>query len=194
MARTKKVSDSEVLDRAFEVISREGFHSFTFAQVGKAVQLSPAALVKRFKTKKHLATLARNQRWDRNLGHVAPEELQKLHGLSGLFEFLGIISRSVDSKKLGEHAVWLGTEACHHKSRKKVATYFAETRKIIFQLLCEAIAAGDVSPKMDVKASSVALEALIQGAIFQFAFMDEKNIEAHLKSHFKVLLQPWLLR
>lgn len=52
MGRPKKISDSEILLIAFEVISREGFESFTFEQVSKATKLSPAALVKRFKTKK----------------------------------------------------------------------------------------------------------------------------------------------
>lgn len=194
MARTKKTSDSEILDKAFEVISREGFHSFTFAQVSKVVALSPAALVKRFKTKKNLATLARNQKWDRNLGEIDPAQIEKLQALNGIFLFLDIIARSVDSNRLGEHAIWLGTEACHYKSKRKVAAYFAQTRSILQRLLREAVVYGEISKDVNTKSLAFTLEALVQGAIFQFAFLEEKNIQTHLRSHFKTALQPWLLK
>ena len=90
------MSDSEVLIAAFDVIAREGFSSFTFAQVGKAVGLSPAALVKRFKNKNQLALLARNLKWDQNLGQIDSEKFKKLSGLEGIYDFLNIIARSVN--------------------------------------------------------------------------------------------------
>lgn len=78
MSRTKKISDSRVLDMAFDVISKEGFQSFTFEQVGKAVGLSPATLVKRFKNKKRLALLARNQKWEHNIGQIESDRFKQL--------------------------------------------------------------------------------------------------------------------
>lgn len=191
MSRTKKISDSEILEKAFDVIAREGFQSFTFQQVGKAVGLSPAALVKRFKTKNQLALLARNIKWEKNIGQIESETFKKLVGLKGIFEFLTIIAQSVNSKRLGEHAVWLGTEACHPRSRKKVAAYFEITRNVFRRLLTEAIEQGDLSENVDPKAFSKTLEALVQGSIFQFAFLDEGNIETHLKNHFKIVLAPF---
>lgn len=109
MGRPKKISDSDVLLIAFDVISREGFESFTFEQVGKATGLSPAALVKRFKTKKRLAFLARNQKWDENLSKMNARKIAQLNGLDGIFEFLRLIAKNVDSKRLGEHTRWLGS-------------------------------------------------------------------------------------
>ena len=120
MARPKKISDSDILLMAFEVISVEGFESFTFEQVAKATGLSPAALVKRFKTKKHMAYLARNQKWDENLVKMNSKKIDQLNGLDGIFEFLHLIAKSVDSKRLGEHVRWLGTEAGEPKTKKKV--------------------------------------------------------------------------
>ncbi len=35
------------------------------------------------------------------------------------------------------------------------------------------------------------LEALVQGAIFQFAFLNERDIEVHLKAHIRALLRPY---
>lgn len=192
MSRTKKISDSDILDRAFEVISKEGFHSFTFEQVSRAVKLSPAALVKRFKTKKQLALLARNQRWDRNLGHVDPEKINKLNGLEGIYSFLSIIAASVNSNRLGEHAVWLGTEAGSLKSKKKVAAYFENTRLIFKRLLEEAINNKELINTIDTKSFAKVLEALVQGSIFQFAFLEERDIESHIKSHFKLILSTYL--
>lgn len=187
------MSDSEVLIKAFDVIAREGFSSFTFEQVGKAVGLSPAALVKRFKSKNQLALLARNHKWDKNLGHVDREKFDQLSGLNGLFDFIGLIAGSVDSDRLGEHAIWLGKEACHPRSKKKVADYFETTRGIFLKLLQQAIKNGELKRMENVKSFAKTLEALVQGAIFQFAFLSEKNIEAHLKDHVRMLLGPYLV-
>lgn len=187
------MSDSEVLLRAFDVISREGFHSFTYEQVARAVGLSPAALVKRFKSKTRLARLARNQKWDENLGRINPEHIDALKGLAGLWAFLKVISLSINSKRLGEHAVWLGTEAGSPGTKKKVADYFESTRQIFARLLHEAIKSGELSRDIEPKSFAKTLEALVQGAIFQFAFLDERDIEVHLKSHIRTLLKPYVL-
>lgn len=192
MSRTKKMSDSDVLDKAFDIIAREGFHSFTFAQVGKAVGLSPAALVKRFKTKHQLALLARNQKWEKNIGQVDSEKFKGLFGLIGIFDFLTIISNSVNSKRLGEHAIWLGTEACHYRSKRKVAGYFETTRGVFQKLLTEAVNSGELSETIEPRLFAKTLEALVQGAIFQFAFLEDRSIDLHLKEHFRMVLKPYL--
>lgn len=100
MGRPKKLSDDECLEQAFDVISREGFESFTLEQVGRAVGLSPAALLKRFGTK---------------------EELRPI----------------------------------------------------------------------DVERVAFTLEALIQGAIFQFGFLERRGIENHLQEHVQTFLEPY---
>lgn len=189
MGRPKKLSDSDLLLIAFDVISREGFESFTFEQVSKACGLSAAALVKRFKTKKNLAFLARNQKWDENMSQMSIRRIEQLNGLNGIFGFLHLIARSVDSKRLGEHARWLGTEADDPKSRKKVATYFQETRDIFLRLILEAISNKELKFIDDPKDLAMTLEALVQGSIFQFAFLNERSIELHLKQRFTATLQ-----
>lgn len=193
MGRPKKISDSDILLVAFDVISREGFESFTFEQVGKATSLSPSALVKRFKTKKHLAFLARNQKWEENLAKMSTRKIAQLNGLSGIFEFLYLIAKSVDSKRLGEHARWLGTEAGDVKTKKKVAAYFAETRKIFFGLIQEAVSNHELKIVGTPEDLAMSLEALVQGSIFQFTFLDEQSIARHLENRFRTVLQPMML-
>lgn len=192
MGRPKKISDSDVLLMAFDVISLEGFESFTFEQVGKATGLSPAALVKRFKTKKHLAFLARNQKWDENLSKMNVRKIDQLNGLDGIFEFLRLIAKSVDSKRLGEHARWLGAEAGDPKGKNKVGAYFAETRKIFIRLIQEAVSNREVKIIGAPEDLAMTLEALVQGSIFQFAFLDEQSIGRHLANRFRSVLQPMM--
>lgn len=192
MGRSKKISDSDVLLKAFDVISREGFESFTFAQVGKATALSPAALVKRFKSKKRLAFLARNQKWDENLSRMNSRKIARLNGLEGIFEFLRLIAKNVDSKRLGEHARWLGAEAGDSKTKKKVGAYFAETRRIFLGLIQEAVSNQEIKVIGNPEDLAMTLEALVQGSIFQFAFLDEQSIGRHLESRFRSVLQPML--
>nr|BFD66905.1 hypothetical protein HAGR004_19270 [Bdellovibrio sp. HAGR004] len=191
MARTKKISDSEVLIKAFDVISREGFESFTFEQVAKVTKLSPAALVKRFKNKQRLALLARNQKWDENLKLMDPQAIDHLHGLDGLYEFLRIIAASVDSKRLGEHLRWLGTEAQDIRARKKVGVYFNETRHILQRLLNEAIKNKELRRIENPADFAMTLEALVQGSIFQFAYLNESSIEHHLRERIKSALHGY---
>ena len=193
MGRPKKISDSDILIKSFQVISREGFESFTFEQVARATGLSPAALVKRFKSKKNLAYLARNQKWDENLHKMNSAKISELEGLKGLYEFLNLIAASVVSKRLSEHLKWLGTEAEEPKARKKVAAYFAETRAIIRRLLQEAILQKELK-NFDIENVSATLEALIQGSIFQFAFLNEKSVEGHLKERVQCLLNPYFAK
>ena len=188
------MSDSNVLNKAFDVIAREGFQSFTFKQVGKAVGLSPAALVKRFKNKKQLALLARNQKWEQNIGQVRSEKFDELFGLNGIFEFLGIIADSVNSKRLGEHVIWLGTEACHYRSKRKVAAYFEITRGVFQRLLTEAINNKELSDKIETKLMAKTLEALVQGTIFQFSFLEDRSVEYNLKEHIRIMLNPYIIR
>lgn len=186
------MSDSEVLIKAFDVIAREGFTSFTFEQVGKTVGLSPAALVKRFKNKTHLALLARNLKWEQNFELIDSTQFEKMSGLKGIFDFLSLIAQSVNSNRLGEHAMWLGKEACHPRSKRKVADYFETTRSLFFQLLNQAIEKGELLGIDNTKEFAKTLEALVQGAIFQFAFLNERNIETHLKDHIRLMLNPYL--
>lgn len=193
MGRPKKVSDSDILLIAFEIISSEGFESFTFEQISKATGLSPAALVKRFKTKTHLAYLARNQKWDENMAKMNATKVSELNGLKGIFEFIRLIAKSVDSKRLGEHLRWLGTEADDPKVRKKVASYFAETRSIFRRLIEQAVANREMKVNLATEDLAMTLEALVQGSIFQFGFLNEKNIERHLSNRFRSVLQPFIL-
>jgi AcrR family transcriptional regulator len=177
---------------AFEVISREGFESFTFAQVGKAVRLSPAALVKRFRSKKRLADLARAERWKRNLRQMDASELGALSGLRGVYGFVRLIAAAVDSKRLGEHARLLGMEADEPRSRKRVAAYFEATRRVFARLLREAVDRHELDgERLDPESYAATVEALVQGAIFQLAFLEGRSIERHLRQHVQAILRPF---
>lgn len=190
MGRPKKLSDSECLERAFDVISREGFESFTLAQVAKATGLSPAALIKRFRTKQQLARAARDRKWDVNLEQVRASDATSTRGLERLLQFIRSIARSVDSKRLGEHARLLGTQADDPRSKKKVAAYFQGTRERLELCLREAHDDGEIR-QIDACRVAWTLEALIQGAIFQFAFLEVREIERHLCNHVETFLAAY---
>jgi AcrR family transcriptional regulator len=190
MGRPKKLSDDACLERAFDVISREGFESFTLEQVSRAVGLSPAALIKRFGTKERLARAARDRKWDVNLEQMTEPQSRPLRGLTRLFHFVRLIARSVDSKRLGEHMRLLGSQADDPRSKRKVAAYFRGTRERVALCLREACEDGEIQP-LDVERVAATLEALIQGAIFQFGFLEARGIEAHLRSHVQTFLEPY---
>ncbi|MBC87128.1 MAG: hypothetical protein CL677_08090 [Bdellovibrionaceae bacterium] len=191
--RTKNLSDSEVLDLAFDVISREGFDSFTLKQVGHATHLSPSSLIKRFKNKKNLAQLARDHRWDKNLSLDVQRSGYKEKGIAGLFKMVEIIGESVKSYRLGEHARWLGTESLHPKSKKKVSKYFSTTRSILQGHITEAQLERRLDTNIDPEALALNLEAFIQGVIFQFIFLPDRcGIKSILNERVNFFLNPYL--
>lgn len=191
--RTKKLSDSEVLGLAFEVISREGFESFTLEQVGKATSLSPASLIKRFKSKKNLALLARNRRWDENLAVNAERSNYSEIGVEGLFKMVELIAKSVDSNRLGEHARWLGTESLLPKSKKKVSSYFAKTREVLRQHIDEAQKKNEITNRVSSQELALNLEAFIQGVIFQHIFLpDRLGVKKVLETRVSFFLETYL--
>lgn len=190
--KTKKISDISVLLKAFEVISREGFESFTLNQVSKATGLSPATLIKRFKTKKNLAQLARNAKWEQNLSVGVEKIKYEDKGLAGIFKLIAIIAESVDSKRLGEHARWLGTEALSPKSRRKVSDYFQMTREIFEKHIKEAQQSKGINNEVSAKDLSYCLEAYVQGVIFQYIFLYEQpHIANHLQKKVEFFLKPY---
>lgn len=191
MTRTKKLSDSELLVKAFEVISREGFESFTLEQVSKKTGLSPATFIKRFKTKDRLAFLARDQKWKTNLNEMQNCADLNLVGLKGIHSFIKIIATSVDSQKLGEHLRLLGTDADDSRSKKKMRAFFEVTQSIFSRLLKEAIVRKELSEDLNPIEFSILLEALVQGSIFQFAFTESRDVELHLKKHLTLALKPY---
>jgi AcrR family transcriptional regulator len=190
MGRPKKISDDACLERAFEVISREGFESFTLAQVAKAVGLSPAALIKRFGTKERLGRAARDRKWDANFEQISTAHAGSSRGLTALFQFVKLIARSVDSKRLGEHMRLFGSQADEPRSRKKVGAYFQSTRERLAICLREACEDGEIR-RVDEKRIACTLEALIQGAIFQFGFLNVRGIDTHLQEHVSTFLEPY---
>lgn len=54
MARPRSISDQTILQEAYELLMEAGPSGFTFERLGAQVGLVPAALVRRFKSKKQL--------------------------------------------------------------------------------------------------------------------------------------------
>lgn len=193
MANKKKMSDLEVLEKAFPTISRYGFESFTLEQVSKATGLSAATLIKRFKTKKKLAVLARNQNWEINFQQMLEvTNNTNVSGIAGIFYFVNLISKSVESDNLAEHLRQLGNDALNTALKKTVGAYFQTTRDIFKYFIDQAIKNKELKGVENSKDLATLLEAIVQGSIFQFIFMERRSIYAHLKKNMEDFLKPYL--
>lgn len=113
-------------------------------------------------------------------------------GLTGIHGLLQEIAASVDSRRLGEHLKLLGEDAGHPRLKKDAARYFQWTREILERLLHEAVEAGDLNHGVNPQLLAFHLEALIQGSIFQFGFLDGGIIGKHLEKHVDYALKPYL--
>lgn len=191
MGRPKLFTDEEVLAKAFSIISKEGFDSFTLEQVSEVTGIAPATLIRRFKTKRNLAIKSRDWQWNYNLSLIEKNQLNKSgEGLKGLESLIHQISQSVDSDNLGEHLRLLSDDLANPELRTTATNFFKWTRKIIKDLLDQAIIKGELKDLNSLE-MSFHLEALIQGIIFQFAFYPEKSIEYKLLKHINLALIPY---
>lgn len=182
-----------MLDAAYTIAAREGFHSFTLKQVARSADISPAAMIKRFRTKSRLVSLARQHRWESDINALRLNTAPELRGIRGIRHFVSLVATSVASKRLSEHLLAFGIEHASSASRRKVGGYFADVRSMLTKLLQEAVDDRELGA-IDPANIAFVLEALIQGSIFQYAFLERHDLKNHLLGHVNAFLEVYSVK
>lgn len=192
MSRPKIISDDDILAFAFPIISREGFESFTLEQISEVTGLAPATLIRRFKTKKDLALLARNWKWNNLLSNIGKNNSQKT-GIEAIYELIEEIAKSVDNINMSEHMKMLAEDAKNTKLKILAFNYFQWTRDLLQNFIIQAIEKNELYKEINPIDLSFHLEAIIQGTIFQSAFLDVNDIKKQLIKGIKYALKPYII-
>jgi len=181
MARTKRLSDDQVLICAFRVIQKMGPIQFALADVARVADLSPATLIQRFKTKKQLLVETLqfvNRQLQQELTLVTPNDSSPLTSLIELLVQLG--------SKLWTEAVIADPEVNDITlSRCKMIRVELERR------LTESIKAGELLRTTNAQALALTIEAVWTGALIQWTVFRQGEQGQWLRERIASAIEPW---
>lgn len=182
MPPRKLIDDDQVLEKALLVISELGPETFTLADIGKAVGLSPATLLQRFGSKHSL--LIKAARHVPKRLNVDLEKLKK-KTLSWDAELVAFLSEMPDgfgtrqdiANSLGLLKLDMIDPELHPIARQ----LFEELREKIKELLERGKAKGELAPETDVNKLTWELDALHHGLVIQWTLSGDGSLQYWLQ-------------
>jgi AcrR family transcriptional regulator len=192
MARPKSVDDQTIVAEAYDLLMERGPSGLTFEQLGARVGLVPAALVRRFATKKQLL-LAVDQYALKLTNAKSREAMSKtsspIEGIVAQFTTeLGFAS-SVDRFVNGQE--FLLMDLRDKDLYTNYRTSFQRRHQQIVELLEQAQAAGELEKIENVAELARHLQMILHGSGHVWAMTEEAPIETYIAEHVQLALAPY---
>jgi len=182
MARTKQVSDAEVLSQALGVIHERGPDRFTLADVGDAVGLSPATLIQRFGSKERLVQGAVAQATAELEESLARSRPPGTHPRRELIGWLVELARDMDTReRVAGHLDVLRRDLLE----PEMAALAQRHAELIQGRIEEHLRAMDPVPATDARM----VQAHWQGLVLQWSLSGEGPLDAWLEEGLEALLE-----
>lgn len=181
----------EILERALEVIAREGYQGASVKVLADAVGLSQAGLLHYFDSKEDLFTEILRKRDD--------VDARRFGGLSGpdmvvgsdsfRAGFLGIVRHNADVPGLVQLFSRMAVDAAdpQHPAHKYFLERGANLRSTFVAALHEEQAQGRLSDRVDTQALARIFQAVADGLQLQWMQDPELDMAAHVEALFDVL-------
>lgn len=191
MARPRTVSDAQILTAAMHAMARLGPVRLTLADVAADVGLSPAALVKRFGSKRGLLLAV-----SRAASAGVPERFARLRArarspLAALLEAATDLARLTRSaEELANHLAFLQLDVTDPELR---AAMLAMTRATIAgyrALLEDAVAARELRA-CDTRALARVIDAVVGGSLIAWAVVRTGTATAWVRADVETVLAPY---
>lgn len=173
MPRPKRISDTELLEKALLVVGELGPETFTLADVGKAVGLAPATLVQRYGSKRGLlvAALKHGNEQIADLDTQGPKDPRQ-----ALVELLSQLPPNWGTREdLANSLRLLRLDLTDPDLRPLVSRRFALRRRRIAELVKR------LSPTADHEAVAWELDALTHGLIIQWGLSGSGSLQQWLR-------------
>lgn len=168
MARPRTVSDDAILDAAERAVGASGPIRFTLAEVGEAVGLSGAAILRRFQSKRALL-LAVAKRGRAKSGHrfeaAARAKGKRLDALVAALSAGWFASRA----EVGGSLEFLALDLRDPEFGQEARAILVATEAGARSLLDAALKAGELKPTTDLDALARAIVVAQQGAVLRWA-------------------------
>jgi len=192
-ARPRKATDDEIFAAVQRVISRLGPAQVTLSEIAEEAGVTASALVQRFGSKRELllAFTALAPAAARHLFvRLRAESGSPLSAVRAYADCMAGMAETPES--LAHHLGYLQLDIGDPEFRAHVGEQARLTDEAITALLAEAVAAGELAEGTDVARLSRAVQAVVGGSLFSWAFRPEGSAADHVRADLETVLAPHL--
>ena len=167
--RPKKVSDEVVIQAAMQVMGELGPDGFSLAKIGERVNLSAAAVMRRFGSKQALIDeIGRYSHtlWTQAIDEARPETLSPLEGIINLYARM---AKAMGTRQEAlNHLGFLQQELATPLSRALLAGHEVALEREVQQHLDDAIAQGVLRAEVDTAQLAHLCGVVYMGALMRW--------------------------
>jgi AcrR family transcriptional regulator len=190
--RPRRLSDSAILEAAFEVVRRTGPGRFTLADVGREVGLSAATLVQRFGSKRSLLLAMLQQSVTQTDDRFAESVKSGDSPIESLYAAVLDRFRAVDhpdtlSNGFAFLMIELSDPEFHVLAAESANNAIAGYRT----MLEAAVEAGELEGSVGAQHLAETIHALTWGALMMWAIIRMLSPQDRLKRSLDILLTPY---
>lgn len=193
--RPRKVTDDEVFEAAFRVMTRVGPGELTLAAIAAEAGVTAAALSQRFGSKRELllalASGAASSAGD-VINGIAAKHRSPLAAVREYAECMAHLAPS--PSVLARNLAYLQIDLTDPDFRKQLAVQARATRAGLEGLLKQAVEAGEIVRTADTRALARTLEVTINGSLLTWAFYQEGTSARWLRENADAVLAPYLVK
>lgn len=176
-----------IVDEAFVVFARSGFHSGSLREIAKRVELTPAGLLHHFASKEELFTEVIRQR-DERVRAAAGDPAE--HTL--IEQTAQVVAYNQKSRGLASLYATVSAEATDpdHPAHVEFAERYRSNAAGAAELLRRAQAAGEVRADLDPDAAARLISAVMDGIQLQWLLDDSVDMTALFAEFERAYLLP----
>lgn len=182
----------EILERALEVIAREGYRGASVKVLAEAVGLSQAGLLHYFDSKEELFTEIVRKRDEVDMANYGPpvfDDAQPPHLRDG---YIQVIRHNSDVPGLVELYSRMSVDAAdpQHPAHRFFIERGRNLRALFAEELASSIAAGELSDRIDAETLARIFQAVADGLQLQWMLEPDIDMAAIVAQLFALLSPP----
>ncbi|WP_137845483.1 TetR/AcrR family transcriptional regulator [Microbacterium sp. 2FI] len=182
----------EILERALEVIAREGYRGASVKELADAVGLSQAGLLHYFDSKEELFTAIMRKRDEVDLAHFAPTIIETPSVAELREGYVGVIRHNSDVPGLVQLYSQMAVDAAdpQHPAHEFFLERGANLRGMFASALAAHSASGEISDRADPETLARIFQAVADGLQLQWMLEPDVDMAGIVADLFDLLTQP----
>ena len=179
----------EILERALEVIAREGYRGASIKELAEAVGLSQAGLLHYFDSKEELFTEILRKRDEIDVVHYGPVPPAGTDAVDLRSAYVGIIRHNGDVPGLVQLFSRLSVDAAdpEHPAHKYFIERNDNIRRVFQTALAQQQAAGELTDRVDAATLARVFQAVADGLQIQWMLDPSVDMAATVEALFEAL-------
>lgn len=192
--RRPKVSDEEIFGAAGRVMARVGPAQLMLADIAGEAGLTAGALVQRFGSKRGLLLAVSARAAESTPAMFAQLRAAHASPLGAVRAYADCMAAMGESPgALAHHLAYLQLDLTDPDFHRHTMAQARATRAGLRDLLTAAVAAGELTPSLDVDALARTVEITVGGSLMAWAFYREGTAAAWVREDLDAVLKPYLV-